>query len=72
MRNTVLDTCKARASSLSYCLTAYSGICAVGGVLDVPLPRHLLDNPSMLFFMGSAGVFVYSRLTQSDENKLLY
>ncbi|KAI2619520.1 hypothetical protein GGS26DRAFT_327046 [Hypomontagnella submonticulosa] len=50
----------------------YAGICAVGGVLDVPLPKHLLENPSMLFFMGSTGVFGYSGLTQSDKNKLLW
>ncbi|KAI1142632.1 hypothetical protein F5Y05DRAFT_365542 [Hypoxylon sp. FL0543] len=50
----------------------YAGICAVGGVLDVPLPKHLLDNPSMLFYMGATGVFGYSGLTQSDANKLLY
>ncbi|KAI1400462.1 hypothetical protein F4819DRAFT_366183 [Hypoxylon fuscum] len=49
-----------------------SGICAVGGVLDVALPQHLLDNPSMVFYVGSTGVFGYTGLTQSDKNKLLY
>ncbi|KAI1390352.1 uncharacterized protein F4822DRAFT_233677 [Hypoxylon trugodes] len=50
----------------------YAGICAVGGVLDVPLPKHLLDNPTMVFYMGSTGVFGYTGLTQADKNKLLY
>ncbi|KAI1477718.1 hypothetical protein F4774DRAFT_189538 [Daldinia eschscholtzii] len=50
----------------------YIGTCAVGGVLDVPLPKHLLDNPTMLFYMGSTGSFGYTGLTQSDKNKLLY
>ncbi|KAI1374158.1 hypothetical protein F4677DRAFT_447803 [Hypoxylon crocopeplum] len=50
----------------------YAGICAGGGVLDVPLPKHLVDNPTMLFFMESTGVFGYTGLTQSDKNKLLY
>ncbi|OTA97860.1 hypothetical protein M434DRAFT_64787 [Hypoxylon sp. CO27-5] len=50
----------------------YAGICAVGGVLHVPLPKHLLDNPSMIFYMGATGVFGYSGLTQSDKSKLLY
>lgn len=48
------------------------GICGVGGVLDLPLPQHLLDDPSMVFFLGSTGSFGYSALTQSDTNKLLY
>ncbi|RYP06806.1 hypothetical protein DL765_009364 [Monosporascus sp. GIB2] len=50
----------------------YSGICAVGGVLDMPLPQHLVDDPTMIFFTGPTGVFGYSGLTQSDRNKLLY
>ncbi|KAI1759335.1 hypothetical protein GGR53DRAFT_513875 [Hypoxylon sp. FL1150] len=50
----------------------YVGICAVGGVLNVPLPEKLLKCPTMLFYMGSTGVFGYTGLTQSDTNKLLY
>lgn len=49
-----------------------SGICGVGGILDIPLPKHLIDDPCMIFFMGSTGVFGYTGLTQSDKNKLLY
>lgn len=49
-----------------------SGICGVGGVLDIALPQHLMDDPCMYFFMGSTGSFGYSGLTQSDRNKLLY
>lgn len=53
-------------------LIIYSGICGVGGVLDLPLPQHLFDDPSMFFFIGSTGSFGYSGLTQADQNKLLY
>ncbi|KAI1253439.1 hypothetical protein MGN70_005647 [Eutypa lata] len=42
------------------------------GVLDIPLPRHLIENPSMVFSMGPTGVFGYTGLTQADQNKLLY
>lgn len=44
----------------------------MGGVLDQPLPQHLIDDPSMVFFMGQTGVFGYSGLTQKDAGKLLY
>lgn len=49
-----------------------TGICAERGVLDIPLPRHLIENPSMVFSMGPTGVFGYTGLTQADQNKLLY
>ncbi|KAL7628536.1 hypothetical protein AAE478_000051 [Parahypoxylon ruwenzoriense] len=50
----------------------YTGLCAVGGVLDIPLPAHLLRNPGMIFLIGSTGVFGYTGLTQANPNKLLY
>lgn len=49
-----------------------SGLCGVGGVLDIALPQHLINDPCMMFFMGSTGHFGYTGLTQSDKNKLLY
>lgn len=49
-----------------------SGIYAERGVLDIPLPRYLIENPSMVFSMGPTGVFGYTGLTQADQNKLLY
>lgn len=49
-----------------------SGICGVGGILNIPLPQHILDDPCMVFFMGSTGVFGYTGLTQSNKSQLLY
>ncbi|KAI1101475.1 hypothetical protein F4804DRAFT_315853 [Jackrogersella minutella] len=73
MKNTELNTRESqRVLTWNSSLTAHSGICAVRGVLDVPFPKHFLDNPSMLFFMGATGVFGYTDLTQADQNKLLY
>ncbi|KAK5088916.1 hypothetical protein LTR05_003139 [Lithohypha guttulata] len=50
----------------------YSGMSAVGGVLNLAIPQHLIDDPSMIFVMGSGGNFGYTGLTQSDKNKLLF
>jgi 2-polyprenyl-6-methoxyphenol hydroxylase-like FAD-dependent oxidoreductase len=44
----------------------------VGGVLDIQLPQHLIDDPAMIFFTGASGVFGYSGLTQHDHHKLLF
>lgn len=44
----------------------------MGGVLDVALPQHLINEPSMTFFIGPTGVFGYTGLTQSNKNRLLY
>ncbi|KAH6647113.1 hypothetical protein BKA67DRAFT_581696 [Truncatella angustata] len=54
------------------CHPEYLGISAVGGVLDIPIPQHLIDDPCLQFFMGSTGAFGYCGLTQTDRNKLLY
>jgi 2-polyprenyl-6-methoxyphenol hydroxylase-like FAD-dependent oxidoreductase len=44
----------------------------VGGILDMQLPQHLIDDPAMIFFTGATGVFGYSGLTQQDHQKLLF
>lgn len=36
------------------------------------MPGHVVDYPTMTFIMGDTGSFGYTRLTQSDKNKLLY
>jgi len=48
------------------------GISAVGGVLNMQLPEHLVNDPAMIFFMGATGVFGYSGLTQEDHKRLLF
>ncbi len=50
----------------------YLGVCAVGGVLDVPLSKSYTDNPSILFSIGAAGVLGYCGLSKTEANKLLY
>jgi 2-polyprenyl-6-methoxyphenol hydroxylase-like FAD-dependent oxidoreductase len=57
---------------LAILLTLRRGLCAVGGILDIALPKHIIDEPSMVFFMGATGVFGYSGLTQTDHRKLLF
>lgn len=49
-----------------------SGLCAVGGILDIAVPQHLIDDPCMMFFMGSTGHFGYTCLSQLEKNKLMY
>lgn len=53
-------------------LTCGSGNSAVGGVLEIPLPKHLQDDPAMIFVLGSQGNCGYTGLTKSDKNKLLF
>ena len=36
------------------------------------IPQHLLDDPSMVFTMGSTGIFGYCGLAKHDPNKILY
>ena len=48
------------------------GLSAVGGVLDIQVPQHIIENPTMTFFMGATGVFGYTGLTQQDPRKLLF
>ena len=50
----------------------YLGHCAVGGVLQTPIPEGLLEEPCIKFFLGSTGAFGYTGLSQSDHDKLLY
>jgi 2-polyprenyl-6-methoxyphenol hydroxylase-like FAD-dependent oxidoreductase len=50
----------------------YLGVCAVGGVLDMPLPKDYLNNSSIVFALGASGVFGYCGLSKQETGKLLY
>jgi 2-polyprenyl-6-methoxyphenol hydroxylase-like FAD-dependent oxidoreductase len=50
----------------------YLGVCAVGGVLEIPLAKEYIDDPSIVFAVGSTGVFGYCGLSRSNTDKLLY
>ncbi|KAK5168860.1 uncharacterized protein LTR77_006169 [Saxophila tyrrhenica] len=50
----------------------YLGVCAVGGVLDMPLPKDYLDDPCIVFAIGANGTFGYCGLNRTEANKLLY
>lgn len=50
----------------------YLGISVMGGVLEMPIPKHLEKDPAMIFIMGNTGNCGYTGLTQQDKNKVLF